>query len=74
MFRQWKNYRGGTQSRLWLMNMSDYSVKEVPKPAGGSNDTDPMWIGGTLYFNSDRNGEFNLFRSKTAAALRSSRS
>lgn len=62
VFRQWKNYRGGTQSRLWLMNMSDYSVKEVPKPAGGSNDTDPMWIGGTLYFNSDRNGEFNLFR------------
>lgn len=62
VFRQWKNYRGGTQSRLWLMDMGDYSVKEVPKPAGGSNDTDPMWIDGTLYFNSDRNGEFNLFR------------
>jgi len=61
-FRQWKNYRGGTQSRLWLMDMSDFSVKEVPKPAGGGNDTDPMWIGGMLYFNSDRNGEFNLFR------------
>lgn len=61
-FRQWKNYRGGTQSRLWLMDMDDYSVKEVPKPAGGSNDTDPMWLGGSLYFNSDRNGEFNLFR------------
>ncbi|MFC4310509.1 PDZ domain-containing protein [Steroidobacter flavus] len=62
VFRQWKNYRGGTQSRVWLMDMGDYSVKEVPKPAGGSNDTDPMWVGGTLYFNSDRNGEFNLFR------------
>ena len=61
-FRQWKNYRGGTQSRLWLMNMGDYSVQEVLKPAGGSNDTDPMWVGGALYFNSDRNGEFNLFR------------
>jgi tricorn protease len=62
MFQQWKNYRGGTQSRLWLMNMSDSAVQEVPKPAGGSNDTDPLWVGGTLYFNSDRNGEFNLFR------------
>ncbi|HEY0683456.1 MAG TPA: PDZ domain-containing protein [Steroidobacter sp.] len=62
VFRQWKNYRGGTQSRLWLMDMGDYSVKEVPKPADGGNDTDPMWVGGTLYFNSDRNGEFNLFR------------
>ncbi|MBL8270455.1 S41 family peptidase [Steroidobacter sp.] len=62
VFRQWKNYRGGTQSRLWLMNMSDYSVKELEKPAGGSNDTDPMWVNGALYFSSDRNGEFNLYR------------
>jgi tricorn protease len=67
-FRQWKNYRGGTQSRLWLMDMTDYSVKEVPKPAGGGNDIDPMWIGGTLYFNSDRNGEFNLFRQDAGGA------
>ncbi|WP_116807624.1 S41 family peptidase [Steroidobacter cummioxidans] len=67
-FRQWKNYRGGTQSRLWLMDMGDYSVKEVPKPAGGGNDTDPMWIGSTLYFNSDRNGEFNLFRADAGSA------
>ncbi len=68
VFRQWKNYRGGTQSRLWLMDMSDYSVKEVPKPAGGGNDIDPMWIGGALYFNSDRNGEFNLFRQDAGGA------
>ncbi len=24
-------------------------------------DRDPMWIGGTIYFNSDRNGTFNLY-------------
>jgi tricorn protease len=69
VFRQWKNYRGGTQSRLWLMNISDYSVKEVPKPAGGSNDTDPMWIGDALYFSSDRNGEFNLFSEDGGGAV-----
>ena len=67
-FRQWKNYRGGTQSRIWLMNMADYAVSEVPKPAGGSNDTDPMWIGDTLYFVSDRDGEFNLYRHVAGAA------
>lgn len=61
-FRQWKNYRGGTQSRIWLMDMRSLAVSEVSKPAGGSNDTDPMWIGGTLYFSSDRDGEFNLYR------------
>ncbi len=66
-FRQWKNYRGGTQSRIWLLDLKSLAVKEVPKPAGGSNDTDPMWIGATLYFNSDRDGEFNLYRYDAAS-------
>ena len=67
-FQQWKNYRGGTQSRIWLLDLKSLAVKEVPKPAGGGNDTDPMWIGGTLYFNSDRDGEFNLYRYDSASA------
>ncbi|MFK7956890.1 MAG: PDZ domain-containing protein [Lysobacterales bacterium] len=61
-FEQWKNYRGGRISRLWIMGLDDYDVVEVPKPDGGSNDVNPMWIDDVLYFNSDRNGEFNLFR------------
>ncbi len=60
-FRQWKNYRGGTHSRLWLYDRSDHSVVEIPQPEGRSNDTDPMWFDGTVFFLSDRNGEFNLF-------------
>src|SRR5690606_12655448 len=66
-FGQWKNYRGGRQSRIWLLDLGDLSVREVLKADGGSNETDPMWIGGTLYFNSDRNGEFNLFRYDAAS-------
>jgi len=58
---QWKNYRGGTASRIWLYDRDDHEVVEVPQPEGRSNDTDPMWFGGMLYFASDRNGEFNLF-------------
>ena len=61
-FGQWKHYRGGRITRIWIMDLSDQSVVEVPKPAGGSNDTDPMWHGDLLYFNSDRDGEFNLYR------------
>lgn len=59
-YAQWKNYRGGTQTRIWIMQLDDYAVQEVPKPAGGSNDSDPLWLGGRLVFNSDRAGEFNL--------------
>jgi tricorn protease len=59
-FRQWKNYRGGTTSRIWILKVQDLSHEEIPKPAGGSNDTEPMWIGDAVYFLSDRDGEFNL--------------
>ena len=61
VFRQWKNYRGGTASRIWILKLADLSRVEIPKPAPGCNDTDPMWAGGLLYFLSDRNGEFNLY-------------
>ena len=70
-FRQWKNYRGGTASRIWVLKLDDLSHEEIPKPAGGCNDTEPMWIGETVYFLSDRDGEFNLYSydrgSKTVA-------
>ena len=64
-FREWKNYRGGTQSRLWIFSFDDNSKVEIPKPEGGCNDIDPMWIGDMIYFLSDRNGEFNLFSYHT---------
>jgi tricorn protease len=60
-FNQWKNYRGGTATRIWIIDMADYSVVQIPQPEGRCNDTDPMWIGDRVYFRSDRNGEFNLF-------------
>jgi tricorn protease len=61
VWRQWKNYRGGTASRIWILKLDDLSHEEIPKPPDGCNDTQPMWIGGTVYFLSDRDGEFNLY-------------
>ncbi len=61
VFDQWKGYRGGTVSTIWLYTFSDNSVKKIPQPEGRCNDTDPMWIGDKIYFRSDRTGEFNLF-------------
>jgi tricorn protease len=60
-FLQWKRYRGGTHSRVWIFNTADHSIEKVPQPEGRSNDAGPMWIGPKVYFRSDRNGEFNLF-------------
>ncbi|OQX54298.1 MAG: peptidase S41 [Candidatus Aminicenantes bacterium 4484_214] len=60
-FHQWKHYRGGTVSTIWIIKLSDLSVQKIPQPEGRCNDTDPMWIGDKIYFRSDRAGEFNLF-------------
>ena len=64
-FRQWKNYRGGTMSTIWIFSFADHSKSEIPRPEGGCNDIEPMWIGEVIYFLSDRNGEFNLFSFHT---------
>ncbi|MGW8267537.1 MAG: S41 family peptidase, partial [Longimicrobiales bacterium] len=64
---QWKNYRGGRTSRIWLYHRDDHQVVQIPQPEGRSNDTDPMWFGGTVYFTSDRGGEFNLYSFQEAS-------
>ncbi|MEJ7828946.1 MAG: PDZ domain-containing protein, partial [Segetibacter sp.] len=60
-FDQWKNYRGGTMSRIWFYDIKTHNVAEIPKPKGGSNDSKPVWKGNKVYFRSDRDGEFNLY-------------
>ncbi len=58
---QWKHYRGGTASRIWIYRKSDHEVEQIPQPQGRCNDLDPQWIGDVVYFRSDREGEYNLF-------------
>jgi tricorn protease len=61
-FRQWKNYRGGTVSRIWLYDVATHAVEEIPRPEDGCNDAEPTWVGNDkLYFLSDRAGDFNVF-------------
>jgi tricorn protease len=70
----WKRYRGGKASRVWIANLSDLNLDQVPRET--SNDGNPMWVGGRVYFLSDRNGPFTLFSydpndKKVAQALAS---
>ncbi|HQR06873.1 MAG TPA: hypothetical protein PLN21_08630, partial [Gemmatales bacterium] len=59
--QQWKNYRGGTISRIWVYDVKSHAVQELPQPKGGCNDLDPRWMNDVLAFRSDRNGEYNVF-------------
>lgn len=58
---QWKHYRGGTHSRIWIYRVKDHEVVEITQPKDRCNDLDPNWVGNTIYFRSDRAGEYNIF-------------
>ncbi len=56
---QWRRYRGGRTQPIHIVNLSDYS--ETTLPWTDSNDTQPMWVGNTVYFLSDRDNTVNLY-------------
>jgi tricorn protease len=56
----WKRYRGGQTKPIWIANLSDSSV-QAKIPRENSNDFNPMWVGDSVYFLSDRNGPVTLF-------------
>jgi tricorn protease len=53
------HYRGGTAAAVWIADLADSSVTKVPRT--NSNDFNPMWVGGRVYFLSDRDGPTTLF-------------
>ena len=59
----WKNYTGGQYTRIWLADLADSKVERVPNK--GYSDNDPMWIGDTVYFLSNRKGPITLFAYHT---------
>jgi len=59
----WKHYRGGQTTPIWIADLRDSSIRKIPRD--NSNDKDPMWIGKTIYFLSDRNGPVTLFAYDT---------
>lgn len=56
---QWRRYRGGRTQPIRVMNLADYSEQALPWT--NSNDIEPMWVGNTVYFLSDRDNTVNLY-------------
>jgi tricorn protease len=56
----WKRYRGGQTKPIWIANLADSGI-QATIPRDNSNDFNPMWVGDTIYFLSDRNGPVTLF-------------
>ena len=63
-FRSEKRYQGGWANVLYIFDLEHPALLQVTNDP--RTDRDPMWIGGAVYFNSDRTGVFNLFRYDVA--------
>jgi len=60
-FRHWKRYQGGWAQDLYLFDLASSAVTPIAHSV--RTERDPMWIGDTIYFVSDRDDRLNLFRA-----------
>lgn len=56
---EWRSYRGGQNTPLQILDLA--SRNEVKLPNERSMDIDPVWIGGKIFFLSDRNWAENIW-------------
>ena len=60
-----RNYRGGQNRPIWIVDLKTYDL--VSPPWTDSKDVDPVWVGNTVYFISDRDGVANVWSYDTPA-------
>jgi len=58
-FREFRHYRGGLTSRLFLADPE--TGPALPFSPEGSNARCPIWLGDKIYYLSDESGIFNLY-------------
>ncbi len=64
-FRTWKRYKGGMAQDVWVYDLASKAIEKITDWPG--TDTQPIWIGGSVYFLSDRDGwKGNLWKYDVA--------
>lgn len=58
-FRTWKRYRGGRAQEVWIYDLENQSSTQITNHP--MTDNQPVWVGNSLYFSSDRDFTLNLF-------------
>ena len=59
-FRSWKRYRGGRAQDVWTYDLAANRSHRLTHFRG--SDHQPMWIGDSIYYASDRTPTLNLYR------------
>lgn len=65
-FRPEKRYSGGMANKLYIFDLKTYDAKPITE--GPRATRDPLWVGDNIYFNSDRDGHFNLYSYNVPSA------
>jgi tricorn protease len=63
-FRSWKRYQGGWAQDLYVYDLATHAANPIARSP--RTERDPMWIGDSIYFVSDRTGTLNLYRTDPA--------
>lgn len=56
---EWRHYKGGQNTPLVILNLSDQAEKLLPYES--TIDIQPLWLGDTIYFLSDRDRTSNIW-------------
>jgi tricorn protease len=59
-----RNYRGGQNRPIWIVDLKSFDL--VSPPWTDSKDVDPVWLGDSVYFISDRDGVANVWQYQTS--------
>jgi tricorn protease len=62
-FRPEKRYGGGQANKLYIYNLQTNDAQLISDGPRASRDA--MWMGDTVYYNSDKDGKFNLYAYST---------
>ena len=54
-----RNYRGGQNRPIWIVDLKTWDL--VTPPWTDSKDIEPVWVGESVYFLSDRDGVSNVW-------------
>ncbi|MDX9727116.1 MAG: PDZ domain-containing protein [Bacteroidales bacterium] len=62
-FRNWKRYKGGRATDLWIYNISENTSEQITTFEG--TDQIPTWSGDNIFFASDRDLRLNIWHYNT---------
>jgi tricorn protease len=56
---EWRNYRGGQNNPVRIIDLTSHDVEKLPWD--DTHDMDPVWMGETIFFLSDRDYAMNVW-------------